>query len=342
MGNQGGVYTWSQTAAANATADNTVNWQEGQAPSSINDSGRAMMASIAKYRDDISGSIVTTGTSTAYIVASNQDFDTLSDFNGKVIAFTPHATNGPGPVTMTVDGFANLPLRSAPNTELPSGVLILGTPYMARFNQTDNALYLMGFFGNLGLPLLGGMDYWDTIAPSSQFIFPLGQAISRTAFPQAFARWGTQFGAGDGATTFNVPNVAGRVRAMLEATPTLLTTAIAAFVGAGNSTVLGAECGAQDSVLVTANLPPYTPQGTIANGAISTANGGNFLVGSPGDLQEAAPDSGNLLIVQTQTLAGLTFNQGTSNFNGTAQGGASSPVKTVQPTIMCNYIIRII
>jgi hypothetical protein len=59
VSNNGGVYTFSKTPANNATADNTVNWAEGQAPSSINDSARNMMASIAKYRDDISGSIVT-------------------------------------------------------------------------------------------------------------------------------------------------------------------------------------------------------------------------------------------------------------------------------------------
>src|SRR5438309_115085 len=41
------LYKWSQTAANNATADSSINWQEGQAPSSVNDSGRAMMASIA-------------------------------------------------------------------------------------------------------------------------------------------------------------------------------------------------------------------------------------------------------------------------------------------------------
>ena len=41
-------YKWSQIAAADATADASVNWQEGQAPSSINDSARAMMAAMAK------------------------------------------------------------------------------------------------------------------------------------------------------------------------------------------------------------------------------------------------------------------------------------------------------
>ena len=49
------LYKWSQTAENNATADSSINWQEGQAPSSVNDSGRAMMASIAKHRDDIAG-----------------------------------------------------------------------------------------------------------------------------------------------------------------------------------------------------------------------------------------------------------------------------------------------
>jgi hypothetical protein len=38
MSNTGGVYTWSKTATANASADSTVNYAEGQAPSSLNDS----------------------------------------------------------------------------------------------------------------------------------------------------------------------------------------------------------------------------------------------------------------------------------------------------------------
>lgn len=62
------LYKWSQTASADATADSTINWAEGQAPSSINDSARAMMAATAKYRDDIAGAIVTGGTATAYTV----------------------------------------------------------------------------------------------------------------------------------------------------------------------------------------------------------------------------------------------------------------------------------
>ena len=58
-------FKWSKTANNNANADGTINWAEGQAPSTVNDSARAMMAAAAKYRDDIAG-VTTGGTATAY------------------------------------------------------------------------------------------------------------------------------------------------------------------------------------------------------------------------------------------------------------------------------------
>ena len=71
-------WKWSRSASSNATADGSINWAEGMAPSAVNDSARAMMAAAAKFRDDISGSLGTSGTSTAYTVSSNQIFDTLA------------------------------------------------------------------------------------------------------------------------------------------------------------------------------------------------------------------------------------------------------------------------
>ena len=41
-----------------------------------------MMAATAKFRDDIAGAVVTTGTSTSYQVTSYQDFDSLAHLNG--------------------------------------------------------------------------------------------------------------------------------------------------------------------------------------------------------------------------------------------------------------------
>jgi hypothetical protein len=37
------LYKRSQTASADATVDSTINWAEGQAPSSVNDSAGAVV-----------------------------------------------------------------------------------------------------------------------------------------------------------------------------------------------------------------------------------------------------------------------------------------------------------
>ncbi|TFV66458.1 tail fiber protein [Bradyrhizobium frederickii] len=205
-------YKWSQTPATNANVDSTVNYQEGQAPSSLNDSARAAMAALAKYRDDTAGAITTAGSSTAYTVASYQVFNSLSSLNGKVVAFTPHATNG-ATVTLNVDGLGAKPLRPAPNVELQTGVLVQGTPYAALYNSSDAAFYLLGVGTNPGLPLGSSIDYWGATAPSSHFVLAYGQAISRTTYSTLFSLFSTTYGSGDGSTTFNVPDLRGRVTA---------------------------------------------------------------------------------------------------------------------------------
>lgn len=331
MSNNGGVYTWSTTAANNATADSTVNWAEGQAPSSVNDSARSMMASVAKWRDDISGVIVTGGTSAAYTLTSNQAFDTKADMNGQVVAFSPHVTNAAGPVTMTIDGFANIPLRSSPNTELLAGVLIQGTPYTATYNNADGALYLHGFYGNpYSVPLLGGMDFWDTIAPNSSFIFPAGQAISRTTYSAAFARWGITYGAGDGSTTFNVPDKTGRISAMKEASASRLTST---YFG-GNSANMGAVGGSESHALTTAELASHShgvtdPTHAHAFGTSQLAMNGNAS-GYPATGADIA--HGNNLGSTGGAPTGISIQN----------AGSGNAHNIVQPTIICNYIIRII
>jgi microcystin-dependent protein len=335
------LYKWSQTAAADANADSTINWAEGQAPSSVNDSARAMMAATAKYRDDIAGAIVTAGTSTAYTVSSFQVFDTLADLNGQMIAFTPHATNG-ATVTLSVDSLGAKPLRSAPNVELPAGVIIQGTPYTATYNNTDGAFYLRGLYGNpYNVPLLGGMDFWDTVAPNSSFIFPQGQAISRTAYAAAFARWGTTYGSGDGSTTFNVPDKTGRVSAMLEAVGTRLTTAGAGVDGG----TLGSVGGNQNITIAQSGLPNIAPAFAGVNGSINVTSSGNFghangLVGG------VNTGSGNAVAFDNSGVQSLVTSSGSftpsgsvASINGNVMQTAT---KTVQPTIVCNYIIRIL
>jgi hypothetical protein len=43
------------------------------------------------------------------------------------------------------------------------------------------------------VPLLGGLDYPDTVALNSVFVFAMMLAISGTVYAKAFAKWGTKF-----------------------------------------------------------------------------------------------------------------------------------------------------
>lgn len=324
------LYRWSQTAAADATADSTINWAEGQPPSSVNDSARAMMAATAKYRDDIAGAIVTGGTSTAYTVSSYEVFDSLAHLGGQMIAFTPHVTNG-ATVTLNVDSLGPRPLRTAPNTELLAGTIIQGTPYVATYNNSDGAFYLQGFYGNpYNIPLGAGLDYWGPTTPNSSFVFPTGQAVSRTTYAALFALFGTTYGGGDGSTTFNLPDKTGRVSAMKEAAATRLTSS---YFGS-NSTVMGAIGGAESHTLITNEMPSHN------HGVTDTGHSHSVGMNLSGNSANAGlvAQSGGFQYTQTSST-GTTSNTTGISINS---AGSGNPHAIVQPTIICNYIIRIL
>lgn len=138
-------WQWSKTASNNATADPSINWSEGQAPSSINDSARAMMARLAECRDDLSGFNITTGGAIAYALASNQGTIAAVPNNGQSINARLNVTNGVAS-TLIVDGGTAYPIQTAPGTAVASGVLVAGTPYTFTFNSSSLAWVLNNFY----------------------------------------------------------------------------------------------------------------------------------------------------------------------------------------------------
>lgn len=136
-----GLHTWSTTAASNNSADSAVNYLEGQAPSSVNDSARAAMAVIAKWRDDNSGSLATGGTSTAYTLTTNTVFTTLALMDNATIAFIPHTDSGATP-TLNVDGLGAKTIRNWTGATFPTGGLKSGSVYRATYDN-GNAEWLI-------------------------------------------------------------------------------------------------------------------------------------------------------------------------------------------------------
>lgn len=92
-----------------------------------------------------------------------------------------------------------------------------------------------------------------------------GGAISRSVYSALFAIIGTSFGAGDGSTTFNLPDLRGRVFGSIGQ-------------GAGlTNRALGAAAGEETVVLTLAQMPAHSHTYTRYSGLINNVNtvGGN-------------------------------------------------------------------
>lgn len=338
------LYKWSQTAASNGLADSTCPFPEGMAPSAVNDGVRGAMAAIARYRDDTTGGITTSGTSSAYALATFQQFDTLPHLAGQTIAFTPHTTNA-GACTLNVDGLGAKPLRSAPGTELPAGTIIQGTPYVALYNSADGAFYLHGVVGQpYSIPIGGFLPFAASTPPNSSFVLPYGQAISRTTYATLFALVGTTYGAGDGSTTFNIPDLRGRVVAGQTNMGGVESGRLASSVTTGAP---GGTGGAAEIALARNQLPNFAPKftGTAATITVSSSKaylGGSVLFGAvpgSGGAGNALNSGGGVWLEAVFSSGGYTPIGDVENINGNV---TQQVINNIPPTIVLPYLMRVI
>jgi microcystin-dependent protein len=199
-----------------------------------------------------------------------------------------------------------------------TGISVTGTANATTLKQGGFAL----------LPVGTVFPYGGGSAPSGYLLCD-GSAISRTTYSALFTVISGNFGAGDGSTTFNLPDLRGRVVAgkddMGGSSANRLTDANDGL----NGDTLGDTGGAETQTLETANLPAYTPAGTNSGGAASLSFTG------PGNISQGGATS----VVSNVTTGAtpITFTQPT--FTGTPQGGTSTAFGIVQPTIILNYII---
>lgn len=336
------VYQWSPTPAANATADPTINWAPGMSPSSVSNSARSMMARVANYRDDISGSLTTTGSSTAYNLTSNQGLP-ATPVTGQLIAFVPHVANGSTP-SLRIDGGGVFALFGSSGSFVAPGTLVAGSPYTAMFN--GSVWIMRNFYGQpFSVPLGALIPYVGVNVPNINFAQPFGQAISRTVYSDLFSLVSTTYGSGDGTTTFNIPDLRGRFPVgndnMGGTAANRVTPAGSGIDGA----TLGAAGGAQNVTLSLGHLPQHRHN----VGLTDPQHNHTYSQYPSGTTFNVAPSGGAPVVGTASTTAatstsatGITIHDGVGNANLTSIVGSDQAHTNMPPTIVLAYIMRIL
>lgn len=156
-----------------------------------------------------------------------------------------------------------------------------------------------------GIPAGSVFDYAGTAAPSG-YLLCFGQAVSRSTYSDLFTAIGTTFGSGDGSTTFNLPDLRGRVAAGKDDMGGSAANRITSGGSGITGTTLGAAGGTQTHTLTTAEMPAHTH---------SLGTSPVCVGGTAGNGQGGAP----------------------VNTGSTGGGGAH---QNTQPTLILNKIIK--
>ena len=172
-------------------------------------------------------------------------------------------------------------------------------------NEENNAIYyyngetLSGTNSADTTPIGSVMIYAGTTIPEN-WMKCNGQALSRTDYSALFSVIGTTYGDGDGAATFNVPNIQGRFPIGISNSDTDFNT-------------LGATGGSKTHTQTVAEMPSHNH--TIDNGYLDNRIDGGIR----------------------QTGSGSFFS---GSGNDTQYTGGGQPMDIMNPYIVMNYIIK--
>jgi microcystin-dependent protein len=158
----------------------------------------------------------------------------------------------------------------------------------------------------------GSIMAWAATTPPANWLICDGSAVSRTSYASLFNVIATNFGVGDGSSTFNLPDLRGRVPVGKDA---------------GTFGALAGSGGAETHLLTAAQsgLPSHTHQMPMGT------NGTPIGAGDVPQRSQGPGDSGFRTSVPT---ASSTYG------SGLASSSASSAHNNLQPYLVLNYIIK--
>jgi microcystin-dependent protein len=172
------------------------------------------------------------------------------------------------------------------------------------------------------------LQYAGTTAPAGWLLCD-GSAVSRTTYAGLFAVIGTSYGAGNGSTTFNLPNLKSKIPAGY-------------YASDADFNLMGKTGGAKTQTLTAAQLPAHNH----GVGSLSAASGGSH---SHSLSDKHAPDR----TVASGFLSSLTKGYSTTSRTTGSDGshshtlsgnsgstGSSSAFNIMQQYITVNFIIR--
>ena len=296
---------------------------------------------VSKIQADTSGSLTTTGTGTAYTLTTNQSFSSLA--NGITVTAKVHVSNGDNP-TLAVDGLSAKPIRVFAGKNITRGMLVPGVAYSFTYDSSDDSWLVRG-----GTPVAGKFigeifAFAGDIAPAG-CLFCYGQAVSRTTYAALFSVIQTTYGGGDGSTTFNLPDLRGRVVAGKDNMGGTSANRLTGQLWGVHGNQLGATGGSETHTLTLEQLPRHQ-HWFSATTSISGEHTHPFLHGVGGE--GTNPVSNTSGFAGMNTNVGLHVNPNLIAYSGshthtvsgaTDSAGSGFAHNNVQPTIILNYCI---
>lgn len=201
------------------------------------------------------------------------------------------ATGGAGKYLQQSSAGAAVSVATIGKDHAPVSVLKQGAPNTSNAWVVDASGNLAGQIGGTTFSLTDGrkvdyfspvgvMNMWPTNTAPTGWLLCYGQAVSRSTYAALFAVIGTTFGAGDGSTTFNLPDMRGRVPLGQDD----MGGSSANRVTDTQADSIGGSAGAETHTLATSEMPAHTHGYQTANDiTIGSVNGyriiGNASVG---------------------------------------------------------------